>query len=116
MSSTPLAALERSRLEFGGAAAPAKLALLKRLAQTRLRSARAVLRLHEQLCFMRAYPDDAAVLAQVSALLAGIDSRGDLRRYRGALDDTGIAGTRIRYRFFWPTARRLAARWPGQLQ
>jgi hypothetical protein len=47
MTSTSLAALERHRHEFGAAAADTRLALLKRLARTRLGSARAVLRLHE---------------------------------------------------------------------
>ena len=74
MSSPPLAALERRRFEFGAAAAQAKLALLGRLARTRLGSARAVMRLHEALCFIRAYPDSAAVLAQVQAMLAAFDT------------------------------------------
>ena len=46
MSSTPLAALERKRLEFGPVVAEEKLAMLKQLAHTRLGSARAVMRLH----------------------------------------------------------------------
>ncbi|MBM3345965.1 MAG: hypothetical protein FJY55_05635 [Betaproteobacteria bacterium] len=75
-----------------------------------------MLRLHELLCFMRAYPDDRRVLAQVNRMLAGFASRFDLRRHRIALTDSGIAGTRLRYRYYWPTARRLAARWPAQLE
>lgn len=54
MSSPLLAALERRRLAFGAGAAEAKLASLKQLAYTRLGSARAVMRLHEGLCFIRA--------------------------------------------------------------
>ena len=100
MSSTPLAALERSRLEFGAAAAEAKLALLKQLVHTRLGSARAVMRLHEALCFIRAYPDNATVLAQVQTMLAAFDRRSDLRAHRLPLADSGIAGTAMHYRFF----------------
>ena len=116
MSSTPLAALERRRLEFGAAAAQAKLALLKQLAQTRLGSARAVMRLHEALCFIRAYPDDAAVLAQVQGMLAAFDRRSDLRAHRHALADTGIAGTATHYRFFAGQAQWLARHWPDELR
>jgi len=116
MSSTPLAALERLRLEFGAQAVDAKLALLERLARTRLASARAVRRLHEALCFMRAYPDNAAVLAQVQAMLARFAKRADLRAHRAALADSGIAGTVIRYRFFAGQALWLAERWPEHLR
>jgi hypothetical protein len=116
MSSTPLAALERCRLEFGPAAANAKRALLKRLARTRLGNARAVRRLHEALCFMRAYPDDAEVLAQVQDMLAGFAGRADLRAQRAALADSGIAGTAIHYRFFAAQAQWLAERWPDSLR
>jgi hypothetical protein len=59
MASIPLAELERCRLEFGTAAAHRKLRLLKTLARIRLGSAHAVRRLHELLCVLRAYPDNA---------------------------------------------------------
>jgi hypothetical protein len=36
--------------------------------------------------------------------------------HRDALAGSGIAGTTIRYRFFWPTARWLAHRWPAQFR
>jgi len=113
--STSLAALERLRMHFGADAAARKLALLRRLARSRLAGAAAVRRLHEALCFVRAYPDDAAVLAQASAMLEGFARRADLRAHRDALADSGIAGTAIRYRFFAGQAQWLAARWPTQL-
>ncbi len=116
MSSTPLAALERCRLEFGAQAAATKLALLKQLARTRLASAGAVRRLHEALCFMRAYPDNAAVLAQVEGMLARFARRADLRAHRTALADSGIAGTAIHFRFFAGQALWLAEHWPEHLR
>jgi hypothetical protein len=112
---TLLRQLEATRLEYGPGRAAAKLALLERLARTGLASARQVLRLHEHLCFVRAYPDSREVLAQADRMLTGFARRGDLRRHRDELADSGVAGCDIRYRFFWPTARWLAARWPGQL-
>lgn len=115
MSSTPLAALHRLRLEFSAHATRKKLTLLKQLARTRLGSARGVLRLHETLCFMRAYPDNAALLSQVESMLASFAGRADLRAHRAALADSGIAGTTIHYRFFAGQVQWLAQYWPDQL-
>jgi hypothetical protein len=106
--------LERLRSEYGGDAAQQKLALLRGLERRALGAAQ-VLRLHEVLCFLRAYPDDARVLEQVERMLAGFDRRRDLRRHRAALANSGIAGTEIRFRFFAPMARWLARRWPSRL-
>ena len=116
MASNPLLALERLRTEFGVEAASAKLALLARLARLRLGSARSVMRLHETLCFMRAYPDDAKVLEQVRAMLDAFARRADLRAHRDALADSGIAGTKIHDRFFAGQAQWLAERWPSRLR
>ena len=106
--------LESLRLSFGRAAAAQKRQLLRVLARTSLPAASDILSLHELLCFMRAWPDNAALLSQVNALLAGFAARRDLRRHRDALADSGVAGTDIHYRFYWPTASRLAARWPAR--
>jgi hypothetical protein len=111
-----LAELERLRAEFGGGVAARKCELLDALAGATLRSSKLVQRLHEVLCFLRAYPDDAAVLARTTAMLDGFAVRRDLRAHRRALRDTGIAGTTVRDSFFAPTARWLAQRFPGALR
>ncbi|MGH8673872.1 MAG: hypothetical protein ACREVG_06140, partial [Burkholderiales bacterium] len=80
-----------------------------------LRTAAEVERLHEMLCFMRAYPDDARTLASVNRMLKRFAQRADLRKHRDALENSGIAGCAIRFPFFWPTARWLARNWPQQL-
>ena len=116
MSIATLRALEARKDRYGAGCAETKLGLLRRLEPVELRSARAVLRLHEALCFLRAYPDDARVLAQVERMLARFARRADLQRHRAALADSGIAGTAIRYRFFWSTLRWLARRWPRQIE
>ena len=103
-------------MRFGADAAARKRSLLARLAHTRLRSAHAVRRLHEALCFMHAYPDDAALLTRVRAMLAAFAQRADLRVHRGALAGSGIAGTVVRFRFFAGQAQWLAQRWPRQLR
>ena len=109
---TALAELEDLRFEPTG---QKRVELLRSLERERLPSARAVLRLHEVLCFLRAYPGDAAELALVESMLAGFAGRRDLRRWRGELIDTGIAGTRIYFRFFFETACWLVRRWPDRL-
>lgn len=116
MSLRALAELERRRFEFGPEAAARRLELLGRLARARLASARAVSRLHDVLCFIRAYPDDAAILAQAEKMLQGFQLRADLRAHRTALANTGIAGTTIHYRFFAGQAHWLARKWPQQLK
>src|SRR5262245_46236705 len=108
--------LEKLHREYGNGRAGEKAALLLELERVRLPSARAVLRLHEILLFLRAFPDDAEVLEAVNRTLSGFSRRRDLARFRGGLAGTGIAGTEIRYRFFWPMARWLASRWPERLQ
>jgi hypothetical protein len=115
MTTRMLSTLERCKEQYGAGCAQVKLALLRRLARADLPSARAVFRLHELLCFLRAYPDDAQLLTQVERMLARFSQRADLRRHRAALIDTGIAGTAIRYRFFWSTLCWLARRWPQHL-
>ena len=116
MPSNPLATLERLRLAYGPEAALAKLESLRALRRRRLPSARAVARLHEALCFLRAYPDDAAILALVQAMLERFAARPDLRAQRAALASSGIAGTAIRDRFFAGQAQWLAQRWPAHLR
>ncbi len=107
--------LERMRAEFGDGTAEAKRAALSALERSVLPSAAAVLRLHELLCFLRAYPDDAALLAQVTRMLTAFARRTDLRRHAAALAETGLAGTVLRYPYFADTAVWLARRFPREL-
>ena len=107
--------LERLKDSYGGEAAANKLGLLESLERARFERAKELLRFHEVLCFLRAYPDSREVLSQVGRLLCGFARRADSRRHRRALADSGIAGTAVHFPFFWFTARWLARRWPGRL-
>ena len=107
--------IDELRGAYGGDAALRKLELLGVLDRRTLRSPRALVRLHEFLCFLRAYPDNQAVFDQVERMLAGFEHRPDLRRLRAALAGTGIAGTVIEEVFFWFTAQWLARRWPDRI-
>lgn len=113
---TILRALEELKTSFGPDFASRKRAGLRALERASLPRAGEVLRLHELLCFWRAYPDDAEVLAVVERMLAGFARRRDLRHHAHRLENSGVAGTVVRFRFFAPTARWLAARWPARLQ
>ena len=113
-ATTLLRQLEKLKNVYGGNAALQKLDLLKKLTR-RLERADQVRKLHEFLCFLHAYPNNRQVLEQVEQMLARFNRRGDLRRHRRALVDTGIAGTDIHYSFFWPTARWLVKRFPDNL-
>ena len=93
-----------------------KRALFEALADVPLSSAKDVLKLHELLVFAPAYPDYEGVLASVETVLAAFESRLDLRRHRWELANSGIAGTEIRYKFFYPTAVALARRFPRRLR
>jgi hypothetical protein len=110
-----LARLEATRLRYGPGRPEQKIDLLNQLGRARLRTAAQVQRLHEILCVMRAYPDNAEVLDKTEKLLARFARRADLASQKDRLEDSGIAGTDIHYRFFWPTARWLAAYWPDRL-
>ncbi len=114
-ASALLRRLERLKDTYGGEAAARKLTLLRRLKRLRSARAREVERFHEVLCFLRAFPDSPKVLAAVNQSLRTFENRADLRRFRQALADTGIAGTNINYPFYWFTALWLAQRWPQQL-
>lgn len=118
MAGSAGSALERLaalRTQYGEEAARERRDLLARLERGSLRTAEEVLGLHDLLCFLRAFPDDAEVLARVTRMLASFETRRDLRRHRPALADSGIVGTTTTFRFFAPTARWLARRWGASL-
>lgn len=115
MSMKLLGTLENEKFTFGIEPAARRLAALQKLGRARLTSAAAVLRLHELLCFMRAYPDNQKVLKQCKQIMAAFGQRSDVQRFREELENSGIAGTAITYPFYAATAERLAQRWPQNL-
>jgi len=91
-----------------------KLRLLEALEAERFRDAGSLIRLHETLCFLQAYPDDPDVLGRVDRALAEFPDRvarlGPAARAR--LHDSGIANAPLDYPFGYPMARWLATRFP----
>ncbi|MGD9140104.1 MAG: hypothetical protein PVJ42_01050 [bacterium] len=110
-----LETLEQLKADYGGDAARRKMEMLEVLEDASLSSAGKVFRLHETLCFLRAYPDSSDVLGQVEKMLSGFARRKDLRRNRRELANSGVAGTAIHYAFFWITACWLSERWPDRI-
>lgn len=102
--------LEALRETFGAAPAREKLELLAGLEHKSLGRADDVDRLHEALCFSRAWPDNPKLLTTVSRMLKNFADRADLQRFAGALENSGIAGTDIRFSFYLATSQWLADR------
>ena len=111
-----LTALEAAKEQFDEDSDSFKAELLDVLAKARCRTAPELLRFHELLCFMRAYPDGPLVFERVEQLLACFDYRTDLKKHAKDLVNTGIAGTRIDYEFYWVTAEWLCRHWPQALK
>ncbi len=106
-------ALASVAARFDRTASATKLRLLAELETLEIRRPAPLLRLHETLCFLQAYPGDAAVLARVERALGGFPGR--VRRLgaaaRAALRDSGVVGTTLVYPFGLPMARWLVARY-----
>ncbi|MHC4940312.1 MAG: hypothetical protein ACYTHK_15310 [Planctomycetota bacterium] len=100
--------LQQLKYDFSEAAAKRKLQLLGELSGRNLPRADEVFDLHESLCYLRAFPPNAEVRDRVGQMLQAFDERKDLQRFARRLADTGIAGTRIDFRFYWLTAIWLA--------
>ena len=90
-----------------------KVRLLDQLARSTTRQSRALRELHETLCFLEAYPDDAEVLERATRALAHFSTRvKQLGPAARRLHDSGIAGTTLDYPFGLPMARWLSHGFP----
>src|SRR6266852_1998761 len=97
---------------------PRKRALLEDLEGCAVRDAGTLLRLHETLCFLQAYPDDSKILELVDRALQTFAARvgrlGDAARRR--LHDSGVTNSTLDYPFGFPMTRWLVARFPRQTE
>ena len=107
--------LERIKTEYRLDTASRKESLIRELARGSFNDSDKVVRFHEVLCFLRAYPDSPEVLSAVEAALERFQRRRDLRQFASALTNSGIAGSCIDFQFFWFMARWLAKRCPENL-
>lgn len=111
-----LAELRTLRHVFGEGAGEAKRWLLGVLAGRRIRTVKQLVRFHEDLLYLRAFPDDAAVLTSAERELARVAARVRQLRagQRAKLDDSGIAGSVSRHTYPYGVAAWLVSRHPGE--
>lgn len=92
--------------------------LLAAIAAHRFSDAASLVRLHECLLFLRAYPADAGVLRLSDAILSRFAARIAPLSDLAAFEDSavsGIAGTSFSAVFSYEVARRLVARYPRHI-
>lgn len=106
---TALQRLHAIRHRYGAAETAEKLALLARLERRPPRARRPLAAYHDDLLFLRAFPDNLRVHTMVVRALAHTARRvhGLPARQRRALDDSGVAGTTTRHAFAFGIARWL---------
>lgn len=115
-----LASLEEAKGRFGaGENAPAR-RLLDQLARRRFTDAGSLIRFHEILLFMRAYPQSEEMLGRVEALLSSFAQRVEQLRRSGVdmidfdyMEYSGIAGTELKGTFGYAMAGWLEDRYPA---
>jgi len=114
----PLRALERLLPVYGDTAGAEKLRLLAEVAPLRFDRASELVTLQRIVCFLSAFPDDAAVHRAARGLAAGFAAR--LRRLtkaqREQLDDSGAAGSWTRHFYAAAAARWMARRFAGSVE
>jgi|SRR5579883_2122653 len=103
--------------QFGPKPAREAAAVLARIVQTRFRTPEDLIRLHELVLYLRAYPQSPRVVKLADEILFSFAAR--LRGLdRDAFEDpeiSGIAGTGLSTAFSYDVARRLAARYPIEI-
>ena len=120
-TSSVLHELEELKRPFG--IAPRQLEQkLRGVAECEIDEAESLIRLHETLLFLRAYPPSARVLNQVEKILKSFGPRVSHLRESGAdltpLDEvevSGIAGTSVTSNFSHQIVRWLVAKYPSQV-
>jgi hypothetical protein len=118
-----LASLEAARSHFGRGAAAETKVLLDRLSRHTFRDAKSLIRFHEALLFLRAFPQSGSLVPQIEKLLNTFHRRVERLREAGidmaAFDDfdtSGIAGTTMQDTLNFDAARWLARRIPQQVE
>ena len=111
-----LVKLEKLRNQHDAASAEVKYSTLLELSTRRFKNSDEIERYHNVLLFMRAYPNNQALLNLLEEILRLFAHRIDVKRFREELASSGIAGCPIDYRFFYPMADWLATNWGESLQ
>ena len=118
-----LTGLEASKGRFGPGAAAKTKSLLGQLARCSFRDAKSLIRFHETLLFLRAFPQSAALVSRIESLLNSFHERVSIVRDAGAdmsefddFDTSGIAGTAMQDALNFEAARWLVRRIPRHVE
>lgn len=118
-----LAGLEAAKSRFGRGAAAEIKALLDQLAGHEFREAKSLIRFHEALLFLRAFPQSAALVPRIERALNTFRQRVEKLRELGIdmsvfddFDTSGIAGTTMQDSLNFEVARWLARRLAGKVE
>ena len=114
-----LARLEEWKHRFGARDLRPLYRLLQRAASQRFTDAQSLIRLHECLLFLRAYPADAEVMRLAGAALSNFADRVRQVKDREPFEDaavSGIAGTSFSAVFSYEVAAQLAALYLRQIE
>ena len=118
-----LASFEAAKSRFGRGAATELKALLHQLSRQDFRDAKSLVRFHETLLFLRAFPQSAALVPRIERLLNMFHERVEKVRELGGdmsvLDDfdtSGIAGTTMQDTLNFEAARWLVRRIPRNVE
>ena len=118
-----LSSLEAARYQFAPQAAARLLRLLRALEAARFPDPSALIRFHEALLFLRAFPQNAAVLRPVERILRNFHKKIEALQRGGAdmtafdtFEYSGIAGTTMEDTLSFDVARWLLRRMPDQVE
>jgi hypothetical protein len=115
--------LEAAKSRFGRDAAAESKLLLDQISHSRFSDAKSLIRFHEALLFMRAFPQSASLVPRIEKLLntfrERIEKLRELDSDMSAFDDfdtSGIAGTTMQDALSFEAARWLARRIPRNVE
>jgi len=118
-----LTQLEGCRYRFGDHDAARVVKLLKRLDAAHLPDTASLLRFHETLLFLRAFPQGPAVVRATERILNSFHKKVEALRNAGAdmdafddFDTSGIAGTEMEDTLSFDVANWLVKRLPGKVE
>jgi len=118
-----LTQLETAKSQFGRGAAAETKALLGRISRQDFKDVHALLRFHEALLFLRAFPQARSLVPQIEKLLNTFHERLGKIREHGAdmsvfddFDTSGVAGTTMQDTLNFTAARWLVNRIPGDME
>lgn len=118
-----LADLESARNQFGRGAARTIKALLDRISRQEFRDAKLLIRFHESLLFLRAFPQALSLVPKIEKLLDSFYKRVEAVRALGAdmsvfdnFETSGIAATTMQDTLNFEAARWLVGRIPRNVE